>query len=604
MVDRRLRRALRVAATMLCAAGMAIGPADAFAASTWRLEQPAPPAGAPFKVPLGAPGDLRFYGPNRGLLLIEGNSTVASGAYFYDGVAWRQLTTVCGGSADSSRVAWAGPTEFWTITEPSRPRAGAGTALCHFKDGAVVGSFSTADSAVDPYRRMNAAACRNPNDCWFGGIGSQDALGSRIGAFHLRWDGRDLKTVYGPQGRGVSALAAVGGGFIETTFVGRARENATDPVELAEPEEPSPRLLHAIGPTGVFTNEPFVPAARAGIPADGTELLTIDSNGTDLWAAGGGAASGPSAPPDSIVARPPIALRRAVAGGAWQEVTLDETLLKAGDVITSIAAIPGSADAMATVTRFADRRSTTAKARVVRISPTGAVQEFRLPASGAGRGTATRIACPAPEECWMATAAGWLFHFTDGSQHAQTTDPAFAAVIGFRPNESAEQFIPDAPPVDNSLLFAPPPTAEQTTAPAPKATRAKAVIKGVRKPVLRGNRLIVRFTVVRRARIGMVAYRGKRIVARARSRMLKPGKRQLVLKLSRKRSNYPKRLRFVVRVPGESSDPGDNDNTVTTPDGTGTGADAGADTGTNAPAEPVGGGGTTIGRGQTRPARP
>lgn len=601
MADDRLRRALRVAAG-ICAVGAAIGPANALAApATWRLEQPAPPAGAPFKVPLGAPGDLRFLGPNRGLLLVEGNATIATGAFFYDGVSWRQHTTVCGGSADSSRIAWAGPTEFWTITEPSRPRAGAGTALCHFKDGAVVGSFSTADSAVDPYRRMNAAACRGPSDCWFAGIGSQDPLGSRVGAFHLRWDGRDLKTVYAPQGRGVSAIAAVGSGFVETTYVGRARENTTDSVELAEPEDSGPRLLHAIGPTGAFANDPFVPAARPGIPADGTELLAIDANATDVWAAGGGAASGPSAPPDGNVARPPIALYR--GAGGWQEVALDETLLRPGDVITAIAAMPGSVDAMAAVTRFADRRSTTAKARVVRISPSGAVQEFRLPASGAGRGSAARIACPAPEECWMVTTAGWLFHYTDGTARAQTTDPAFARVIGFRPNESAEQFIPDAPPVDNSLLFAPPPPADQT-APPPAATRARPVIKGVRKPVLRGNRLTVAFTVVRRARIGMVAYRGRRIVARARVRTMKPGKRKLVLTLSGRRRDYPKRLRFVVRVPGETDGNGNDGDTVTTPDsGTATTGD-GADSGTNAPPEPVGGGGTTIGRSGARAARP
>jgi len=597
VADRRLRRALRVVAAMLCAAGGAIGPASALAApATWRLEQPAPPAGAPFKVPLGAPGDLRFFGANRGLLLVEGNATIATGAYFYDGVSWRQHTTVCGGSAETSRVAWAGPTEFWTITEPSRPRAGAGTALCHFKDGAVVGSYSTADSAVDPYRRMNAAACRTPNDCWFAGIGSQDPLGSRLGAFHLRWDGGDVKTVYAPQGRGVSAIAAVGNGFLETTFVGRARENTTDSVDLAEPEEPSPRLLHAIGPTGAFTNDPFVPASRPGIPADGTELLAIDSNGTAVWAAGGGAASGPSAPPDGNVARPPIALYR-TAGGGWQEVSLDETVLKPGDIITAIAALPGSVDAMAAVTRFADRNSTTAKARVVRISPSGAVQETRLPTSGSGRGSAARIACPAPEECWLATTAGWLFHYTDGSPHAQTTDAAFAQVIGFRPNESAEQFIPDAPPVDNSLLFAPPPP-EDADAAAPKPGRAKAVIKRVRKPVLRGNRLTVAFTVVRRARIGMVAYRGRRVVARARVRTMRPGKRKLVLKLKPRRRDYPKRLKFVVRVPGESGGVSNDDNTATT--GNGSGGDTN-DSGTDAPAEPVGGGGTTIGKRASRP---
>jgi hypothetical protein len=79
------------------------------AQATWRLEQPAPPPGAPFKVPLGAPGDLQFYAPNRGLLGIEGNDTIPRGIYTWDGVEWRQLATVCGGSGDTMRIAFAGP---------------------------------------------------------------------------------------------------------------------------------------------------------------------------------------------------------------------------------------------------------------------------------------------------------------------------------------------------------------------------------------------------------------------------------------------------------------------------------------------------------------
>ena len=598
MSSRRAR--LAAAAAVLCA-GSTIAPPAASGAATWRLEQPLPPAGAPFAVPLGAPGDIRFNGVSRGLMSVEGNATVARGLYFYDGVRWRPLATVCGGSGDTSRVAWAGPAEFWTITEPSRPRAGSGLALCHIKDGVVVGSYSTADSAADPYRQMVAAACDGPSDCWFGGVGSRDALGQRVGAFHARWDGGDVRTVYAPQGRGVSGIAALGGGrFVETTFVGRARENRVDPVDLARPEDPGPRILHTIGPGG-FRNEPFVAAERPGLAAEATELLAVDVSGENVWAAGGGAASGPAAPPETSADRPPIAVRR--AGDFWHEVALDETKLHAGELITAIAALPGSADAMAAVSTFADRRSTTAKARVARLSPSGEVSVTTLPASGAGRGSAARIACPAPDECWMATTAGWLFHMTDGSQHAQTTDPAFARLITRRPNEAAEQFIPDAPPVDDSLLFAPPPAVEEAAAPATTETgtqappKPKPVITKVRKPRLRSpTRMVVAFTVVRTARIGMVGYRGPRVVTRAKARLLKPGKRTLVLKLSRKRSRYPTRLKFTVSVPGEQTGDGTGDGDVVTTGDTATGS------ATTAPPEPTGSGGTTIGLG-ARPGR-
>jgi len=151
----------------------------------WRLEQPDPPPGVPFKVPLGAPGDLEFWAPNRGLLTVAGNGTIPRGIFSWNGRRWHQLATVCGGPGDTARIAWAGPTEFWVVSEPSEPRRGSGLALCRFKDGQVVGSWSTRVDAADPFRQMTSAACDGPNDCWFGGIGSQDALGERVVSVYL-----------------------------------------------------------------------------------------------------------------------------------------------------------------------------------------------------------------------------------------------------------------------------------------------------------------------------------------------------------------------------------------------------------------------------------
>ena len=201
----------RAAAAVLLALAVllsiALAPRAASAdALIWRLEQPPPPAGVPFNVPLGAPGDLAFWAPNRGLMTVEGNSTIARGIYVWNGQSWRQLATVCGGPAETARIAWAGPEEFWVVSEPSLPRAGSGLALCRFKDGQVAGSWSTRVDATDPFRQMLSATCDGPNDCWFGGVGSQDALGTRIGAFHLHWNGSDLESVYGPQGRAVSDM--------------------------------------------------------------------------------------------------------------------------------------------------------------------------------------------------------------------------------------------------------------------------------------------------------------------------------------------------------------------------------------------------------------
>jgi hypothetical protein len=510
----------------------------------WRLDQPAPPPGVPFKVPLGAPGDLSFWSVNRGLLTVNGNDTIPRGIFSWDGERWHQLATVCGGPGDTARIAWAGPTEFWVVSVPSLPRTGSGLALCRFKDGQVVGSWSTRVDAADPFRQMTSATCNGPNDCWFGGVGAQDTLGERIGAFHLHWDGADLRTVYGPQGRAVTDMQFRAGELFETTLVGRAPENRTDPVELAEPED-EPRLIHRLeGET--FVNDPFVPAPLAGVPVDGTELLALDEANGELWAVGGGAASGPAAPPAGSVPRPPIAAR--LVEGAFEEVPLEAEAFGPEDRLGDVAVIPGTTGAFAAVVPFPDRRSVNSKAIVARIEADGDTTVTRLPAAGSGRGAAARIACPAPDECWMATWAGWLFHYTDGSPLERDTEPAFQGTIEFRPNESAEQFVPDRLPVDDSQLFAPPelPLTEEE-AKKGKVRRLPPLLRRVRSS-LRGLVLTVSFTLARKARVQLLAKRGGRIVARTPSRVLGPGRRKLTLPLSREA--YPTDLKFRIKELG------------------------------------------------------
>ncbi len=159
----------------------------------------------------------------------------------------------------------------------------------------MAGSWSTRVDAADPFRQMMSAACDGPDDCWFGGVGSQDALGERVGSFHLHWNGVDLESVYGPQGRGVTDMQFHAGELYESTLAGRSPENRTDLVDLAEPES-VPRLLHTIS-GDVFANDPFEPTPLLGVPVDGTELLALDSDGTNLWAVGEGRRPDPRRPP-------------------------------------------------------------------------------------------------------------------------------------------------------------------------------------------------------------------------------------------------------------------------------------------------------------------
>jgi len=540
----------RIPLACLVAAAVALWPGPAWAAEPiWRLEQPPPPEGAPFKVPLGAPGDLQFWAPNRGLLTVEGNDTISRGIYSWNGRSWHQLATVCGGPGDTARIAWAGPTEFWVVSEPSLPRRGSGLALCRFKDGQVVGSWSTRVDAADPFRQMMSATCAHPADCWFGGVGSQDALGDRVGTFRLHWDGADLETVYGPQGRGTSDMQFHAGELFESTLVGRSPENHVDPVELELPE-PFPRLLHRIE-AGAFVNDPFQPAAQPGVPDDGSELLALDSDGADLWAVGGGAASSSGPPADEtdprhdggVVERPPLAAR--LVAGSFQELALSGASFGPTDRLGDVAAIPGSGEAFATVVPFGERRSVNTKATVARIAADGTTAMVRLPVAGSGRGSAARVDCPAANECWMVTWAGWLFHYSDGTPLPLDTEPAFEGTIEFRPNESAEQFVPDRLPVDDSQLFAPPELEQDPTAapPAARVRRLPPLLKKVRSR-LRGLVLTVSFTVTRRARVSLIAKRGGLTVARTPLRVFAPGRHSLVLKLSRDR--YPTKLAFQV----------------------------------------------------------
>lgn len=545
----RGRIAVALAGALLSA--LAHAPA-AHAAPSWRLEQPAPPEGVPFKVPLGRPGDLQCWSATRCLLAVEGNATVPRGLFAYDGVSWRQLATVCGGPAESTRIAWAGPREFWTISEPSAPRIGGGLALCRFRDGEVIGSYSTPDESPDPFRPMSAAACASPSDCWFGGVGGQDPSGQRVGAYHLRFDGQDLVSAYAPQGRGVSdLLAAPDGGYLETTLVGAQREDRTTPVSLAEPE-PVPFTLHEISPAGAFRDALFTPVPRAGVPSDGTELLAADAApGNVPWLAGGGAASGPGAPADDSVARPPLAIR--LAGGFYRELPLDETPFGQHDRFVDVAAVPGAADAWMAVQSYAERGSTTARARVAHVLPDGSASVEQLPAGGAGRGAAARIEFVSPGEGWLVTNAGWLFHYVDPAAppRARDADPAFDRLISYRPNESLAQAIPDTPPADDSQLFAPPPPPAETEQPAPRSRvkRIPALMAKLTKPAVdRRLRLSLSFTLRRKAKVQLQARRHGAVVAKTPYRLLRPGRHTLVLQLAR--AAWPDALKFRTHEPG------------------------------------------------------
>lgn len=519
-----------------------VGATVAWADATWRLEQPAPPAGATFKVPLGTPDDMEFYAPNEGLLSVEGNAVVPSGLFFWNGRAWSQLSTVCGGSGEASRIAWAGPEEFWVITEPSEPRVGSGLGLCHFKDGVVVGSYSTPLQSPDPFRPLDAAACDGPDDCWFAGIGSEDPAGQRIGAFHLHWDGTNLTSSYQPQGRGVSALAFFEGAFYESTLVGTQAGDSADSVTLATPEPFGPVLIHKlVGST--FTDANFLPFPYSGVPSEGSELLSAKADAGDLWFSGGGAASGPDAPHDGSALSPPIAVH--YNPPFFQQVPLETALFGDEDRFADISPVPGAQSAWVADQALDERGSATDKAKVALIEADGSATLQSLPTSGAGRGSAQLVAATGSEEAWMVTSAGWIFHYTNGTLLPEYTDPSFATTITSRPNESIEQFVPDTPPPDDSELFAPPPVQVETKA---SAEPVPEVIPALLKDVTvkrHGLTVTISFDLTRLADVQIVAKLHGKVIARTHQKRLQAGKRSLSLRLERKR--WPTALGFVTK---------------------------------------------------------
>jgi hypothetical protein len=526
-------------AALIAAAIAAVGASSAHAEASWRLEQPAPPAGAAFKVPLGTPDDMEFYAPNEGLLSVEGNATVPAGLFFWNGRNWHQLATVCGAAGEVSRIAWAGPENFWVITEPSEPRSGSGLGLCHFEDGVIAGSYSTPFQSPEPFRPMDAAACNGPDDCWFAGIGSEDPSGQHIGAFHLHWDGTNLTSSYQPQGRGVSGLAYFDGTFYESTFVGAEPGNPSGPVALGTPEPNGPALIHKLA-SETFLDTGFLPYSYPGVPQEGSELLSAKADETNLWFSGGGAASGPDAPHEGSVPSPPIAVY--YDEPFFIQDAINPSLFGSEDRFVDIAPVPGTDTAWVADQPYADRRSTTAKAKVVLVEPGGGAILDTLPVSGPGRGSAQLVAATGPEEAWMATSAGWLFHYTNGAVLPEDNDPNWAGTITVRPNESIEQFVSDTPPPDDSELFAPPPVAVETkTTAEPVPEVIPALLKDV-SVSRRGLTVTVKFDLTSLADVQLVAKLHGKAIARTPSERLKAGKHSLSLRLERKR--WPSALSF------------------------------------------------------------
>jgi hypothetical protein len=537
----------------------------------WRLEQPLPPplsSGVQPGVPigLGRIGDIEFWAPNRGVLITAGNgSTIPSGVWAYNGVQWHELSTVCG--ATDGRIAWAGPEEFWTISD-GRPGQAANPAngapapleddtLCHFAAPCpecqlqVVGSYASLAFQASSYQPMHAAGCLGPSDCWFGGGLLPQP---QIGAFQLHFNGHTVSAEPSPQGHVVQDMRLFGGRLYESVRLA-PEDRVTDP-------EPSPVALRRINPVGV---QPTFVALSPGVPEylhkefpTALDYLRLSADAEGLWGAAGPTFEDPekSQEGEARVVR--------YAGGAWSQVLGPSEPAHAApgeradpfgeDVVDSIAAEPGGAGAWIALDTRSDAASPspTVPALVARIAADGTVSdELQLPIAGeAGgatgpKGAAEHLACPAPHDCWLATSQGWLFHLSEkDASPPPDTDAAFAGLVTFRPpDEGVPQVVPDAPPVDNSGLNEEVPgiTVEKgNSTPEQPAMVRVALLSDVHTKIRDRTTLELRFHLAVKARVRLVAKRHRSIVARTAMSTLAAGSHRLLLRLDAHR--WPTKL--------------------------------------------------------------
>lgn len=520
-------------------------------AASWQfapVAPPAPPTGTapgPNPVPLGQIGQLSFWAPNRGLLITggtEGQGTasakggvVPAGVWAYDGQSWHELSDVCGGAY--GRIAWAGPDEFWTISDQRPGQAVAGRqpdlsslSLCHFKDGQVVASYAMPLEEPDSYQPMDAAACESPDNCWFGG--QDDATGH---AFELRWDGTNLTEQDEPEGHAVNDMLDYQGQIEESVRFGPSdgylsSESLTHPAVLhtIEGGRVSDTFTYGEGRVLPYYGQNVAPDSLEGF-ALSTDGGAMDSGPAQLWAA---ADPVPGASPAASLtilrhteagwsqitpalpgAKPPTcasgpALSEALSEqtdpfGAVTDDSLGSSMPTQGTGDGAIAAMPGSGEAWISLPDSV--LSTVAnplgeEPQVALIDSNGCIQALANPddtgssdptndatyatvftpafaqangQSGAP-GAAGPIDCPADGDCWMADSGGWLYHYTDGTQYPVDTDPNFAGVITVRPADAATVTVyGDVPPPDNSG------TGQTYVAPTGPAKTVKTRVRGV-----------------------------------------------------------------------------------------------------------------------------
>ena len=598
-----------LAAVLLSLAGLCAAATPAAAEeATWSGTQQPTPAGSSWPIGLGRIGDIEFEAPNRGLLITEGSPpTVAAGLWAYNGVEWHQYASVCGASEKQpdkgGRIAWAGPNEFWTVSDgrPGQANESSGSTsfereppledntLCHFAAGQIVGSYAHPAFQADSYQLMHAASCLSPGNCWFAG---DPLVEPEIGSFHLHWNGGSLEAEpYVGEPYAVEDMRALEGRLYESVLLNN--------VSAAEP----PAVHLSEGGQAFGAEENAIPLYTGGEPPEALDFLHLSVAGATLWGAagarpigGGGATAGqvtvvqrrrgiwsqligPGNPPSGTEPKPLPAI---LPGDPTEEQALLGSEASKADV-SAIAAEPETERAWIALSP-ASGKSSDRRAVLVQVNSEGEVlgEPVVLPSAeeeqaGIGpKGAAARLACPRANDCWLASTGGWLFHLAPKSERTLPKDGSegefFKGVITFRPvDQGLPQVTPDAPPPDtsglNEELFRELSSFEEHKSP-PQSLVTLPLLSHVRSHLVHGSTLELRFHLSVKGRVRLIAHRKRRLVAQTAMWTFSAGNRKLLLRLDPQR--WPTGLKLQthalapLRTVSSVTGPGANIGTETT----------------------------------------
>jgi hypothetical protein len=503
---------------VLCVAFMAVCSvaSSASAADTeWHSEQPVA-AGIGVPVPLGQVGGIAFWAPNKGVLITGGNGGMPAGVYAYDGSGWYLYSTVCGGSA--GRIAISGPDEFWTVSDYAEAQEGAlkggspDQTLCHFANGEVVASYAE-PATSGAYQTMEAAACAGPAECWFGGQGVPESAPNQD-SFHLHWNGSSVTTVPSTKVREPEVASFLGTATGLAFAEGRLFESANLTPYLREVSATNPQRFLPIEPLTsqgpfVLSTEPLEQRLWAGSEETGA-ILHLEAGAFEEL-------------PDPAAFSGPL---RAI--GAEPE--------------TESAWLGGGVG------------GTFGSAEVRQITSSGELGPIvRLPEQSEGlnpKGGAEEIACAAPNQCWLATGQGWLFHLGGPPAEGVNTDPLMHRLITSRPKDgSSRTFISVGLPPDTSgeveARRAAPVVHEQF----PHPIKKPPLVVKVKQSLIHKTILQLAFTLRGKAHVQLLAKHHKSVVAKTALLTLKKGRHRLRLHLDPKR--WPTSLDFRVHAVGK-----------------------------------------------------